>query len=99
MSPFPDLPPGVNVAALSRALAAAHEQVAVALWLSGGMLCASAMIVLLAASLRRCALACGLAYAATLCFVPVGHARVLGPCGAAAALVGLAWPGRRCPRR
>lgn len=81
--------------AIAAALEAAHRQVATALWLSAGMLCALAMIALAAARLRRCSLACGVLYALTLGAVPVGHARVLGACGAAIALVGLAVPNAR----
>ena len=53
------------------------------------------MIALLAIGWRKAALAAGLGYALTVCFVPVGFARVLGPCGAAVAAVGLLLPARR----
>jgi predicted lysophospholipase L1 biosynthesis ABC-type transport system permease subunit len=81
--------------AILQAVAEAQRQVAIALWLSGGMVCSSAMIALLAAGWRKPALGAGLLYAVTLCFVPVGRARVLGSCAAAAAAVGLM---RRSPR-
>jgi len=75
-----------------QALDAAQRQLAAALWISGGMVAACLMIGLLAAGWRRAALTAGFVYAVTLSFVPVGHARVLGPCGAAAAAIGLVRP-------
>ena len=76
-----------------QAIDAAQRQLSAALWISGGMVAACLMIGLVAAGWRRAGLAAGLAYAITLSFVPVGHARVLGPCGAAAAAIGLFRPG------
>jgi hypothetical protein len=90
-APDPALPPDLLVEALARA----QREVATALLLSGGMLLAFLMIGLVAAGLRRTGLLFGLAYSLTLCFVPVGHAHLLGPCGAGAALAGLLWPGKR----
>lgn len=82
---------------LSPALAAAHGRLVAELWLAAGLHCAVAAIGCLAFNWRRAALACGLAYSATLCFLPAGHGRILGPAGAALALAGLLRPGR--PRR
>lgn len=79
---------------VAQALADVHRQVLVALWLSGGMVLAVLMIALVAAGCRRCGLIVGAGYAATLCFVPVGHAQMLGPCGLALAAGGLMWHGR-----
>jgi hypothetical protein len=86
---------GIDPVTLQQVLRAVQAQVAAALWLSAGMLCAFGLIVLLACGWRRAALACGLLYSVTLCFVPNGHARILGPCGGAIALLGLFLPGRR----
>ena len=83
--------------ALGRILAAAHEQVATALWLSAGMLCALAALFSSALRWRRAALGWGFAYSLTLCFVHNGHAQILGPIGCTAAAVGLFWPARRPP--
>jgi hypothetical protein len=77
---------------LLRVLAAAREQVATALWLSAGMICAVASVLATAVGLRRTALGAGFLYSATLCFVHNGHAQTLGPVGCAAAVLGLAWP-------
>lgn len=86
-------PPGVDPAALGPLLALAHRELVVAILLSAGILCAFALIVLAAMGCRRSALAFGLLYSATLCGVPVGYARVLGPCGISVALVGILRPG------
>jgi hypothetical protein len=86
---------GPDPVAMNQVLAAVQTQVVVALWLSAGMILAIAMVISIAAACRRSALACGFAYALTLCFIPVGHARLLGPIGVAAALVGLVWPQQR----
>jgi len=83
---------------LAQVLAAARDQVATALWLSAGMLCAIAAVACQAAGLRRTGLGCGLLYSATLCFVHNGHAQILGPLGCAIAAVGLAWPARNRTR-
>ena len=99
-----------DAAAALAALDSAHRQLLTALWLAGGMLCGAAAIALLALGWRRCALLAGLAYGATLCFVPVGPARWLGPGSIAAATFGLLRPsarrpaafppgGARCPQR
>jgi hypothetical protein len=77
---------------LQQILAAAHAQVAAALWLSAGMLCATATILCSAAGWRKAALAWGFLYSGTLCFVHNGHAQILGPVGCAAAAVGWFWP-------
>jgi len=81
-------------AAALAALDNAHRQLLTALWLAGGMVCGAAAIALLALGWRRCALLAGLGYGITLCFVPVGHAEVLGPATVAAALFGLLRPSR-----
>jgi hypothetical protein len=94
MSPS-DPAPELDPITLHHVLRAAQAQVSAALWLSAGMLCAFGLIVALAAGWRRAALAGGLLYSLTLCFVPVGHARVLGPCGGIIALCGFARPVRR----
>jgi len=99
-----------DAAAALAALDNAHRQLLTALWLSGGMLCSAAAIALLALGWRRCALLAGLGYGATLCFIPVGPARWLGPGSIAAATFGLLRPsvrrraafppgGARCPQR
>lgn len=77
-------------AQLSALVVRLHEQIAAALWLSGGMLAAALAIALAACGWRRAALAAGAGYGLTLCFVPVGHAQVLGPMVIAIALAGLA---------
>lgn len=96
MSP-PETPPEgwVDPQRLQQVLIAVHDQVAAALWLSAGMILAVAAIALTAWRLRRTALVCGLGYCITLCFVPNGHAQILGPLGCGAAVAGLAWPRRR----
>lgn len=87
-----------DAAALLAALDSAHRQLLTALWLAGGMVCGSVAIALLALGWRRWALLAGLGYGATLCFVPVGPARWLGPGSIAAATCGLLRPsGRRPP--
>ena len=93
------LPSPIDPETALRLLVAAREQVAVALWLSAGMVAATAMVLFIAGSFRRSALGCGLVYGVTLCFVPVGHARVLGPCAIAAALIALLWPRPGCGGR
>jgi len=85
---LPDLPP---------ALAAAHARLVAELWLAAGAHCAVAAIGCLACRWRRAGLTFGLAYCATLCLLPEGHGRILGPVGAAFALAGLCRPIR--PRR
>ena len=87
------MPP--DSAAAAAALDFAHRQLLVALWVASGMVCAAAATVLLALGWRRCALWAGLGYGVTLCFIPVGHARVLGPLTLAAAAFGLLRPARR----
>ena len=91
----PEMVPGVDPVTLQHVLRAAQAQVAAALWLSAGMLCAFSLIVSVAWGRRRTALACGLCYSLTLCFVPNGHARILGPCGGAVTLLGFLRPARR----
>lgn len=81
----------IDVAA---ALAEVHRQVVIALLLSGGMILAIAMVGLVAVGWLRAGLVLGAAYAATLCFVHVGHAQVLGPIGLAFAAGGWLWHGR-----
>jgi hypothetical protein len=82
---------------LQQILAAAHAQVATALWLSAGMLCAVAAVLCSAAGWRRTGLGCGFLYSSTLCFVHNGHAQILGPVGCTCAAIGLIWPARRRP--
>jgi hypothetical protein len=79
---------------LAAALTQVHHQVVVALWLSGGMVLATLMVAAVAIGWRRAGLALGAAYAASLCFVPVGHAHVLGPVGLAFAAGGWMGHGR-----
>jgi hypothetical protein len=87
-----DPPREIDPQQLLKVLQAAHDQVATALWLSAGMLCAFAAIACIALAWRRAALAFGLLYSLTLCFVRNGHAQILGPLGCAWALIGLFWP-------
>jgi len=89
-APVPDLDP----VTLQHVLRAAQAQVAAALWLSAGMLCAFSLIIALACGWRRIALACALGYSLTLCCVANGPAHLLGPCGAAIAFFGLLRPAR-----
>jgi hypothetical protein len=86
-------------AAALAALDSAHQQLLTALWLAGGMVCGATSTALLALGWRRCALLAGLGYGTTLCFVPVGPARVLGPATAAAAAFGLLRPAQRSKAR
>jgi hypothetical protein len=90
-----DLAGGLDPQRLQQVLNAVHAQVATALWLSAGMLCAVATIACLAFGWRRPALGCGLLYSATLCFVHNGHAQLLGPAGCGLAVMGFLWPERR----
>lgn len=90
---------GLDPVSLQHVLRAVHDQVAAALWLSAGMVCAFGLIALLACGCRRAALGCGVLYSLTLCFVPNGHARILGPCGAAIAILGLLRPAAGGARR
>lgn len=78
-------PDAARISALAVRL---HNQIAAALWLSGGMIAAGCAIALLACGWRRPALVAGACYGFTLCFVPVGHAQLLGPVTVAAALAG-----------
>ncbi len=87
------MPP--DSAAALAALDNAHQQLLAALWLAAGMLCGAGAVVLLALGWRRSALLAGLGYGVTLCFIPIGHARVLGPLSVAAAAFGLLRPTRR----
>lgn len=77
------------------ALDLAHRELLTALWLSAGMVLGGGLIIVLALGWRRCALVAGLGYGVTLCFVPVGHARAIGPVTIAAAVLGLLQPRRR----
>ena len=88
----------ISPQALQALLLLAREQVATALWLSAGMVCAVASLAANAIGYRRWSLLLGLLYSGTLCFVHNGHAQVLGPLGCTAALAGFAWPGRRARR-
>jgi len=76
---------------LREILQTVHDQVAAALWLSAGMILAVGSIACMAVRWRRAALAFGLLYSASLCFVHNGHAQVLGPAGCAIASAGLFW--------
>jgi len=87
-------PAGLDPAQLAEVLAQVRSQIAAALWLSAGMVLAQAGFACLAAGWRRPALALGLLYSATLCFVPNGHAEILGPVGGAIAVAGLLRPRR-----
>jgi hypothetical protein len=69
-----------------------HEQVAVALLLSAGMILAVGAIACIAFGRRRTALIFGFLYSVSLCFVHNGHAQILGPAGCALASAGLFWP-------
>ena len=86
---------GLDPVTLQQVLQSVETQVAAALWLSAGMVIVFALIIALACGWRRVALGLGALYFLTLCFVPNGHARVLGPVGAAIAVLGLCWPDRR----
>jgi hypothetical protein len=92
-----NLPEWVDARRLHEVLEAVREQVATALWLSAGMVLAVAAIVGTALGWRRPALAAGLLYSVTLCFVRNGHAQVLGPLGCAVAITGFLWPRKRHP--
>jgi 4-amino-4-deoxy-L-arabinose transferase-like glycosyltransferase len=92
MAPPQDVPAGIDPQRLRELLAAVQDQVATALWLSAGMLCAFVMIACAALAWRRAALVSGLLYSITLCFVHNGHAQLLGPIGCALAVAGLLAP-------
>ena len=94
MNPI-DSPVGLDPRQLLQVLNTVHDQVATALWLSAGMLCAFGTIGCIALAWRRAALVCGFLYSLTLCFVRNGHAQILGPIGCALALIGVLWPQRR----
>ena len=93
MPPPLDAPAGIDPERLRELLASVQAEVATALWLSAGMLCAFAMIACAALAWRRAALGAGLLYSVTLCFVHNGHAQLLGPVGCALAVAGLLAPG------
>ena len=95
MNPPDPLPGGLDPQKLAETLEIVRAQVATALWLSAGMLCAFAGIVCAAIHRRRAALFFGFCYSATLCFVPNGHAQIIGPLGGAAAVAGFFWPSRK----
>jgi hypothetical protein len=80
---------------LQDVLRVVHEQVAVALWLSAGMILAVGAIACIAFGRRRMALIFGFLYSVSLCFVHNGHAQILGPAGCALASTGLFWPRER----
>ena len=80
---------------LQQILAAAQAQVATALWLSAGMVCAVATVLCTAAGWKKAALGWGFVYSFTLCFVHNGHAQILGPLGCTCAALGLVWPKKR----
>jgi hypothetical protein len=86
---------GFDPQKLQEVLNTVHAQVATALWLSAGMLCAFAAIGCIAFAWRRAALCWGLLYSATLCFVHNGHAQILGPVGCGLTIIGFFWPQRR----
>ena len=98
MNPPGDPSETVDPQKLAHILIAVHAQVVTALWLSAGMILASAAILCIALAWRRAALACGLGYSVTLCFLSNGHAEYLGPAGCAVALTGFLWPRRRVAR-
>jgi hypothetical protein len=91
------LPDGLDPERLIQIVATVHSQVCAALWLSAGMILATAMTVCVALDRRRTALALGLGYSTSLCFIQNGHAQVLGPLGVAVSLAGFLWrsPGFR----
>ena len=94
--PAPAGPPeGLDPQELADVLNTVHQQVATALWLSAGMLCAFAAIGCIALAWRRPALCWGFLYCATLCFVHNGHAQILGPVGCGIALTGFFWPQKK----
>lgn len=93
--PCPEPTDSLDPARLQQVLGEVRAQVSAALWLSAGMVLVLGIVVCAAAGLRRPALALGLLYFITLCFVPNGHAQVLGPVGAAAAAAGMLLPARR----
>jgi 4-amino-4-deoxy-L-arabinose transferase-like glycosyltransferase len=95
MTPDDAIPAGIDPQKLHDVLGAVHDQVVTALWLSGGMALAFCSIAAIALRRRRTALAFGLLYSMTLCFVRNGHARLLGPAGCAVAVTGLVLPLRR----
>ena len=90
----PESPPAppLEPQQLQEVLLAVHLQVATALWLSAGMVLAVAAIACIAFGRRRAALACGLLYSLSLCFVHNGHAQVLGPAGCGTAVIGFFRP-------
>jgi hypothetical protein len=85
------LPDGLDPERLRQVLATVHNQVCAALWLSAGMILATAIVGCVALDRRRTALALGLGYSTSLCFVQNGHAQVLGPFGVAVSLAGFLW--------
>jgi hypothetical protein len=87
----PDPAGGFDPQRLQEVLSAVHGQVATALWLSTGMLCAFAAIACIAFAWRRAALFWGLLYSISLCFVHNGHAQMLGPVGCGVAVMGFFW--------
>jgi hypothetical protein len=90
-----ELPGGLDPQKLSDTLGVVREQVATALWLSAGMICAISAIAAMALGWRRFALLWGFLYSLSLCFVHNGHAQILGPVGCAIAFTGLVWPGKK----
>jgi 4-amino-4-deoxy-L-arabinose transferase-like glycosyltransferase len=88
-------PPGIEPQNLQQILLEVREQIATALLLSAGMVCAVASVACTAFGRRRISLFCGLLYSLTLCFVHNGHSQILGPLGCAASLLGFWWPGRK----
>jgi hypothetical protein len=85
----------ISPQSLQDVLRVVHEQVAVALWLSIGMILAVAAIACVAFGLRRTALVFGFLYSVSLCFVHNGHAQILGPAGCALASTGFFWQRKR----
>jgi hypothetical protein len=94
MNPPADLADGLDPQRLASVLAAVHAQLMTALWLSAGMILASAAIACIALAWRRPALILGFCYSLTLCFLSNGYAQYLGPAGCAVALTGFFWPRR-----
>jgi len=86
---------GIDPQNLHQILLEVREQIATALLLSAGMVCAVASLASTAFGCRRTSLFCGLLYSLTLCFVHNGHSQILGPLGCAAALLGFCWPCRK----
>ncbi len=95
-----NLAEAVDPQRLSAVLSSVHAQVAAAMWLSAGMICAFGAVACIALRWRVAALALGFCYSLTLCFLSNGYAQLIGPAGCAFAIAGLLWPSeRKAPAR